>query len=320
MEIISLYYFSEVAKDRHITDTANRLHITQQTLSNHILRLEREFGAQLFNRKPVMSLTYAGEFVLAFAETVLKEQTNLSDILSDVARSERGVIRFGASSMRMNTLAAILPAFISRYPNVELRLSSVISQTLEEMVRSGELDFAIVTTDAADAELVQDDLMDDQVYLCVADSLLREFYPEDAEALKRRSLSGARVEDFARLPFCILTNYMGSRIHRCFDEAGVTPITRLTSAYTNISTTAGFQGSAAFFASHVNLSSREQEIPADMNIFPLLCQGEPLFLHISLLRHRQRYLAHYAKYFRELLSAYCAAVEHAPIVRIAQGG
>ena len=91
MEIISLYYFSEVAKDRHITDTANRLHITQQTLSNHILRLEREFGAQLFNRKPVMSLTYAGEFVLAFAETVLKEQTNLSDILSDVARSERGV-------------------------------------------------------------------------------------------------------------------------------------------------------------------------------------------------------------------------------------
>ncbi|MBO4915904.1 MAG: LysR family transcriptional regulator, partial [Oscillospiraceae bacterium] len=75
METISLYYFSEVAKDLHITETANRLHITQQTLSNHILRLERDFGAQLLNRKPNVSLTYAGEFVLAFAETVLKEQT-----------------------------------------------------------------------------------------------------------------------------------------------------------------------------------------------------------------------------------------------------
>ena len=41
MEIISLYYFSEAAKDLHITETANRQHITQQTLSNHILRLER---------------------------------------------------------------------------------------------------------------------------------------------------------------------------------------------------------------------------------------------------------------------------------------
>ena len=73
MELISLYYFSEAAKDLHITETANRLHITQQTLSNHILRLERDFGAQLLNRKPSISLTYAGEFVLAFAETVLKE-------------------------------------------------------------------------------------------------------------------------------------------------------------------------------------------------------------------------------------------------------
>ena len=181
----------------------------------------------------------------------------------------------------------------------------------------GELDMAIVTGEKASPELVQDDLMDDQVFLCVADPLLQKYYGADAEAIKARSLNGARVGDFARLPFCILSNHMGERIRSCFDECGVTPRTLLTSAYANISTTVGFQGSAAFFSSHVNLTNRQREIPENMNVFPLLCAGEPMFLHISLLRHRQRYLPHYAKYFRELLERYSAAVEHTPIARVA---
>ena len=36
MDLTSLYYFSELAKDLHMTRTANRLFISQQTLSNHI--------------------------------------------------------------------------------------------------------------------------------------------------------------------------------------------------------------------------------------------------------------------------------------------
>lgn len=318
MDITSLYYFSEVAKDLHITKTAERLYISQQTLSNHIQRLEEQFGATLLNRKPRISLTYAGEFVLSFANVVLKEQTNLNDILSDIEQNERGVIRFGASSMRMNALAFVLPAFIERYPNVELRLSSITSYSLESMVSNGELDFAIVTSEKSDPNLVQDDLMEDQIYLCVADPLLREYCGEETEAIKRRSLSGASVGDFARLPFCILTNNMGERIHQCFEECGVQPRTRLTSSYTYICTTVGFQGNAAFFATQANLIARQSEIPADMNIFPLLLHGEPMFLHISLLRHKQRYLTHYAKFFRELITSYCAAAEQAPISRLSK--
>lgn len=318
MEIISLYYFSEAAKDLHITETANRLHITQQTLSNHILRLERDFGAQLLNRKPSVSLTYAGEFVLAFAETVLKEQTNLTDILSDIEQSERGVIRFGASAMRMNTLAAIMPAFAERYPNVELRLTSDISNKLEGLIMDGELDLAIVTSEKTDSELVQDDLMEDQIFLGVSDQLLHKYYGDEAEEIKARSQNGASIGDFARLPFCILSNFMGERVNKCFEECGFTPKTRVTSSYSYICTSVGLQGSAAFYASHVNLTSRMDEIPDNINIFPLLCEGEPMFLHISLLRHRQRYLTHYAKYFRELLAGYCATVEHTPVTRLAR--
>lgn len=317
MDIISLYYFSEVAKDLHITRTANRLYISQQTLSNHIQRLEDQFGAKLLNRKPKLSLTYAGEFVLGFAEVVLKEQTNLNDILSDIEQNERGVIRFGASTMRMNVLAAIFPTFTERYPNVELRLTSIISQALEPMVSNGDLDFAIVVSDKSDPNLLQEELMQDQIYLCVPDPLLRRYYGEEAEAVRARSLEGAQLKDFSRLPFCIFTNNMGRRIHECFDEAKFAPRTLMTTAHTQICTTIGFQGSMAFFATQANLAARLDEIPENLNIFPLLLHGRPMFLKVSLLRHRQRYLTHFSKYFLELLSNRCADTEQTPISRIA---
>ena len=47
MDIQSLYYFSELAKDLHITRTAKRLYLSQQTLSNHIQRLEEHYGLEL---------------------------------------------------------------------------------------------------------------------------------------------------------------------------------------------------------------------------------------------------------------------------------
>ena len=100
MDLISLYYFQELSKDLNMTKTAERLYISQQTLSNHIQRLEQYYGTKLFYRKPSLSLTCAGEFVLSFAQVVGKEERNLKDILSDVEHQERGTLRFGASMAR----------------------------------------------------------------------------------------------------------------------------------------------------------------------------------------------------------------------------
>ena len=115
MDLISLYYFQELSKDLNMTKTAERLYISQQTLSNHIQRLEQYYGTKLFYRlfyrKPSLSLTCAGEFVLSFAQVVGKEERNLKDILSDVEHQERGTLRFGASMARGSQfLPIILPA------------------------------------------------------------------------------------------------------------------------------------------------------------------------------------------------------------------
>lgn len=310
MDIISLYYFSELAKDLHMTRTANRLFISQQTLSNHIQRLEEYYGAQLLYRKPTLSLTTAGEFVLGFADVVNKEQVNLKDILSDIEKQDRGVLRFGASAMRMGLcLPAILPKFSQRYPNVEIRLTDTITKHLEPMVLNGTLDFAITLNGEENPKIVVHHLMDDQVYLCVAESLLRAYYGSEADRLKEEALQGAYVENFSKLPFCLFTNRMGYQIQQCFDRTNITPKVYLTSTYTQIGTTVCFQRLAACFVSQMSLVSQRDEIPPDINIFPLYDRERPLTQRLSLIRVKDRYLSHYSKFFLDQLFQYFSGVE-----------
>ncbi len=318
MDIISLYYFSELAKDLHITRTANRLFISQQTLSNHIQRLEDHYGMPLLCRKPVLALTPAGEQVLSFAKAMTQEEANLQDILADVRGDERGILRFGGSTLRMNAcLPGILPVFSARYPNVELRITDTISSRLEPQVLEGTLDFAIVLSQRDHPHVVSEPLMDDQIYLCVADALLAQYYEaHEILIIKEKALQGADLKDFERLPFCLHSNRMGQMIRACFDEAQVTPRPYLTSTYTQLSSEICFQRLAACFIPQMRLAGLKEQIPADINIFPLHYCGKPLTQSLRLIRRKDRYLPRYAQYFLETLFAWFSDVEQTHMERI----
>ena len=317
MNFLNLQYFCVAAEELSFTKAAKRLFISQQTLSNHIQRLEDYYGTKLLYRKPSLSLTTAGEFVLSFARVVNKEQVNLKDILSDIAQQERGVLRFGASALRLNMcLPAILPQFSARYPNVELRITDTVTAQLEPLVLDGSLDFAVTLNGEEHPRLVTQLLMDDQVYLCVADSLLQSCYGETAQALKEKAIKGADVKDFAALPFCIFNNRMGRQINQCFEAANIVPRAYITSTYTQVGTTVCFQRLAACFISQMSLVSQREEIPADLNIFPLHYKGQPLTQRLSLIRMKDRYLSHYSKFFLELLFQYFNGVERVRMERM----
>jgi len=119
MNLQSLYYFSELAKTLHMTQTAERLFISQQNLSNHIQRLENYYGVKLFERKPRLQLTYAGEQVLEFANMINRESINLTNILSEIKNEATGTIRFGGSPLRINAiLPYVLSEFTQQFPHV----------------------------------------------------------------------------------------------------------------------------------------------------------------------------------------------------------
>lgn len=316
MDMISLWYFSEVVKDMHITKTADRLYISQQTLSNHIQRLEDYYGTKLLYRKPSLSLTYAGEQVLTFAHVIIKEETNLKDILSDIENQKRGVLRIGASIARANVcLPPVLVEFSKSYPEVEIRFTDGISSKLEPLVVAGELEFAIVLGREFNQKLISKRLLKDQIYLCVANELLHKVYGDKTEAIKERSINGAHIQDFAQLPFAMMTNRMGYRIRDCFEKAGLTPHVILSSTNSQMFMSACCNGHLACFMNQMSLVDAKNEYPQKMNIFPLLSDDQLMTHDLALIRHKDRYLSQHANYFLDLLFHFFEELEQIRLSR-----
>ena len=304
MDILSLYYFAELAKDLHITRTANRLSLSQQTLSNHIQRLEEAYGVPLLHRKPVLSLTNAGEAVLEFAELVSREQRNLKNRLSDLEHETQGVINFGASQLRMQaSLPEVLPRFSAQFPQVELRLTTANSAELEPKILDGSLDLAIILAELEDIPpvLSAQHLMDDPLYLCMTDSLLTRCNPEQAEYLRTKSRSGAVVRDFSKIPFCTAVNRVGQILQACFEEAGMVPNTYLVDSTLTVSANICFQGLSACVLTKSAILCQHSTLPADLNCFPLLLHEKPVTQSLYLIHRQDRYLTRYTEQFRQLL-------------------
>lgn len=304
MDLTTLNYFYELSKDMNMTKTAQRLFISQQTLSNHILRLEEDCGVKLFRRKPSLALTYAGEQVLTFAAKVLKEQKDLTDILNEVNNDRRGLLRIGGSSFRLNScLPQLLPAFNREYPEVEIRIIDNKSENLERMVLNSELDYAIVLTmNSNNPQLISQHLFSDRVYLAVSDGLLRQYYPgEEAEKLMQYSRLGAHLSDFSRLPYCLPTNRMGDAIRRTFIEEGVTPDVRVTTTYMRPCAWTGYRGMMASFVCDIILRSFDYALPPDVHLFPVLSRSVPLTQELFLIHNASLYPSRYVLRFSELM-------------------
>lgn len=320
MDSTSLYYFRELSKDLNMHRTAERIFVSQQTISNHILKLEEELGCRLYERKPGLTLTDAGREVLGFVDEMTLQQDNLKNTLADINNEEKGSICFGASMLRLGScLPAVMPAFHARYPKVEMKLKDRMERELEALVRAGEVDLGIIVEVTDEKDLIVEPMLDDQVYVCVPDRLLREVYGEkDADRIRCRCAHGTDLRDLEKLPFCLLENRLGMEIQKCFDEAGYEPEVCMTSSFMQIAASVGFSGIAAFFTTQVAIGSRGNDIPADLNIFPLYQHGKPLYHRIYMIRRDKRYLPAFTRYFAELLKDHYREVARQHAERVAK--
>ena len=315
MDLTSFYYFTELAKDLNMSRTAERIFVSQQTISNHIQRLEEYYGTPLFHRKPRLSLTYAGESMLRFAENLIREHGNLKDMLSDIEKRDCGVLRFGISPMRANmSLPHILPTFSERYPNVKLEITSGFTANLEAQVIDGTLDMAAVLKKESDPVFLSRRLMVDTPYFCVREGLLKRCCP-DPDAFKQRVKGGIEAQDMAPFPLSLNENRMGSVILSAFHEKELEPNLFIKCTDSQLSFQLGCKGIVAFFAYHSWLMGEWDRIPADLNIFPYQYNGAATAQHLSLIWRRDRYLPSYGLYFSDLLHAYYGRIESTQLER-----
>lgn len=321
MNFESIYYFTELAKTLNMNETGEKLYISQQTLSNHIKRLEEYYGTKFFFRKPKLMLTPIGEEYLAYAEKLLTNESDMINKIRDLESEERGKLIIGASSPRADMfIPSIIEKFTEEFPKVGLVLHEKQSQELEEMCLENKLDVAIsIDENYQNENLKSRLLLDEKLYLCVSDRLLEKYF-DDINTLKDKSLNKLDLKDFSEIPFLLYTqdNRIRSLINQSFKEAGVRPNDYIETGYSRIALSICNKALAAVFISQMNIKRWVEEFEDDINIFPLYSKKEPVTLGIYAIKNKNRYITKYAKRFVELLEEYFNSFHADKLERIAK--
>lgn len=299
MNLISLYYFVELAKELHFTNTAQKLYISQQNLTQHIKRLEDYYGVALFHRKPKLSLTYAGEQLYAAAVRMLAEEHELENRLSSISENKAGNLRVGIPAYRAQAcLPDILPPFYEKWPNITIDLVSESSSQMEEMLFNGELDLFIGIMYQNRPKLNITPVLNDQIYLVCSDELLKQYFPSLWRNVRQNSRQSVNLSQFAEIPFLLPSPLMKIRktIDQCFQDAGVVPKIFLESQSTELFISLYPYNYGAFFCTQMRLPMLLSLYP-DANLFPLAL-GKAIIEHrLVLAYHQDRFLPEYAHDF-----------------------
>ncbi len=93
MNFTNIDYFLMTVQERSISHAAEKLHVTQQTLSGQIAAMERELGCRLFIRHVPLELTDAGQTFLNYALSFRRNYHAMQQELHDVTQQEKGTWR-----------------------------------------------------------------------------------------------------------------------------------------------------------------------------------------------------------------------------------
>ncbi len=165
-----LEYFIAVAEEQNFTRAAERVHISQSGVSAQIRRLEREIGAELFDRSArTVTLTVAGKAALEHARATLAAAGSIGRAVAEVTELIRGRLTIGmVIGCTVTPLFDALAAFHEAYPGVELSLLEDGSDRLVEGVRGGDIDVALIgAAHAAPDDLDSLTLIDERLVVAV---------------------------------------------------------------------------------------------------------------------------------------------------------
>lgn len=144
MDIRTLRYFVEVVRQQSFTRAAERLFVTQPTISKMLKNLEDELDCTLLIRDGrKLLLTDTGRVVFERGLAILAEFRQLEDELGDINQLNKGILRLGIPPMVGMLMAGPISLFRQRYPGVELKISEFGGLTVQQAVINGELDLAM---------------------------------------------------------------------------------------------------------------------------------------------------------------------------------
>ncbi len=138
--------FCEVVKYKNFSKTAESMYISQSAITQSIQKLESLLGGKVFYRnKNGVELTEEGKNLYEYIKDSIETMSNAENIFSKYINLEKGKIRIGGGNSLLSSLIfEPFLTFINKYPNIEVSISSGITDNLMQKLANGELDIVVL--------------------------------------------------------------------------------------------------------------------------------------------------------------------------------
>ncbi len=191
MTLTELRYIVAVAREKHFGRAAEACFVSQPTLSVAIKKLEEELDVKLFERGAAeVSVTPLGEEIVRQAQQVIEQAAAIKEIAKRGKDPVAGPLRVGVIyTIGPYLLPDLVRNAIERVPQMPLILQENFTARLLDMLRTGELDCAIMAEPFPDTGLAIAPLYDEPFMVAVpATHPLAGQASVSAEALKRETM------------------------------------------------------------------------------------------------------------------------------------
>ncbi len=163
MTLTELKYIVAVAREKHFGKAAEACHVSQPTLSLAIKKLEEELDLKLFERSATeVAVTPLGNEVVLQAQSVLEQAANIKEIAKRGKDPLAGALKLGVIyTIGPYLLPDLVRHVIAKTPQMPLMLQENFTVKLLELLRTGELDCAILAEPFPDTNLAVAPLYDE---------------------------------------------------------------------------------------------------------------------------------------------------------------
>ncbi|MDM5201539.1 LysR family transcriptional regulator [Fictibacillus enclensis] len=135
-----------IHEERNITKAAEKLYISQPSLTYRIQQLEQELNVRILSRrKRGVDFTQEGEYVVQYATDMTHRLNEMKDYLANLQGAIKGTLRLGVSqTFARYRLPGILANFLNDYPEVDIHLKAGFSYQVIQMINKEEANIGII--------------------------------------------------------------------------------------------------------------------------------------------------------------------------------
>ena len=276
------------------TRAADKMFLTQPTLTKHIKNLEDAVGTLIINRaNKSPSLTPEGQVLYNYAKRMIRLREEAKEKILEIRDHEAGHVFLCASTIPATyILPRLLGQMRKQYPDIRVHLQTCDSEETQQLVINGQVELGVIGKEPYDKRLCSEKLWKDELVLIA---------PSDYKGIRKSE--PVSMEQLAKEPFVVrergsgtrenIENYLQKQYHLTFSAFNI--VGEMGSSEAVKEAVIGGLG-----LSIISLYAVERELKQGVLTVIPLAEGN-ITRHFYLIYRKHLHLLNYHKRFLEIL-------------------